>query len=52
VYDCRYLAKTAGSSILISSTYIVFFTKMQKRQTPEKGFALIEKTISHDFLLT
>jgi hypothetical protein len=35
----RYLAKTKGQSISISSTYIVFVTKMQKRQTLSNGFA-------------
>jgi len=30
--DYIYLAKTKGQSISISSTYIVFFTKMQKKQ--------------------
>jgi len=29
--------------ISIPSTYIVFLTKLQKRQIPEKRFALIEK---------
>jgi len=37
-----YLAKTKGQSISISSTYIVFVTKMQKRQIPKKRFALFE----------
>jgi len=40
-----YLASTAGSSTSISSTYILFLTKLQKRQIPEKGSALIKKTI-------
>jgi hypothetical protein len=35
-------AITTGSSISISSTYILFLTKLQKRQTPEKGSALFE----------
>jgi hypothetical protein len=43
VIDYIYLAKTAGSSISISITYILFLTKLQKRQIPEKGFALVEK---------
>ena len=30
-------------SISILITYIVFLTEMQKRQIPEKGFALVEK---------
>ena len=46
---CKYLAKTKGQSISISSTYIVFLTKLQKRQTPEKRFASIENDIT-DFL--
>jgi len=46
--DYMYLAKTTGSSISHSVTYIVFLTEMQKRQIPEKGFALI-KTISNIF---
>ena len=33
------------------NSFIVFFTKMQKSQMAEKGSALINKTISHDFLL-
>jgi hypothetical protein len=43
VVDYRYLAINTGSSISILITYIVFVTKMQKRQTLDKGFALIEK---------
>jgi len=31
-----FLAKTKGQSISISSTYIVFITKMQKRANPAK----------------
>ena len=38
--DCMYLAKTTGSSISTSSTYIVFLTKLQKRQIPENGISL------------
>jgi hypothetical protein len=41
-----YLASTTGSSTSISSTYILFLTKMQKRQIPEKGFAPIENDIT------
>jgi len=41
--DYRYLTIITGSSTSISSTYILFSTKMQKRQTLLKGFALIEK---------
>jgi len=32
----RYLAMNTGSSISITSTYIAFLKKLQKRQTPEK----------------
>jgi len=32
----EYLAILTGQSISISSTYILFLTKMQKRQTREK----------------
>jgi hypothetical protein len=39
----RYLAKTTSPSISISITYIVFLTKLQKRQTIRNGFALIKK---------
>jgi hypothetical protein len=49
VADYRFLAKTAGPSISISNTYIVFYTKLQKRQTPENRFALYEKRY-HRFL--
>jgi hypothetical protein len=42
----RYLAKSTGSSISILITYILFLTKLQKRQTPEKGFASIENDIT------
>jgi len=41
-----FLAKTKGQSISISSTYIVFLTKMQKRQTLEKEFALFKNDIT------
>jgi hypothetical protein len=34
------LAKTTGSSISTSSTYIVFLTKLQKRQTQRKRICL------------
>ena len=43
VVDYRYLAKTTTRSHFMLITYIVFLTEMQKRQIPEKGFALIEK---------
>jgi len=46
IVDYRYLAKTTGSSISTSSTYILFLTKLQKEQTHEKGFALIENDIT------
>ena len=39
----RYLAISTSSSISISITYILFLTKLQKRQNLQKGFALIEK---------
>jgi len=45
VVDCRYLAKTTGSSTLTSSTYIVFVTKMQKGK-PSKKDLPYSKTIS------
>jgi len=48
VVDYRYLASTTGSSISISITYILFLTKLQKKQIPEKGFALIGKRY-HNF---
>ena len=38
-----YLAKITSLDQLIPITYILFLTKMQKRQIPEKGSALIEK---------
>jgi hypothetical protein len=49
VVDYRFLASTTGSSISISSTYILFLTEMQKRQTPGKGFALIKKRYHNNF---
>jgi len=42
----RYLAILTGSNISILITYIVFVTKMQKRQIPEKGFALFKNDIT------
>jgi len=39
----RYLAINTGSNTFISITYIVFVTKMQKRQIPLEEFALIKK---------
>ena len=44
----RYLASTTSSSISILITYIVFVTKMQKRQTLRNGFAFIRKRY-HNF---
>jgi len=44
-----HLAKTKGSSISTSITYIAFVTKLQKRQIPEKRFALIKKRY-HNYL--
>jgi hypothetical protein len=46
VLDSRYLAINTGSSISTSITYIVFVTKMQKRQTLDKGFALLKYDIT------
>jgi len=43
VVNYRYLAINTTWNGLIWIAYIVFVTKMQKRQTLEKGFALIEK---------
>ena len=43
VVDLRYLAINTGSSISISSTYIVFLTEMQKGRIPGKGSTLIKK---------
>ena len=42
----KYLAKNKGPSISILSTYIMFLTKLQKRQIPEKGFALLKNDIT------
>jgi hypothetical protein len=46
VVDYRFLTSTTGSNISILITYIVFVTKLQKRQIPEKGFALFENDIT------
>jgi hypothetical protein len=46
VVDYRYLAINTGSSISTSSTYIVFLTKLQKGESPRKGFAPIENDIT------
>jgi len=37
-----YLAINTSSSISILSTYILFLTKLQKRQIPEKGFPFLK----------
>jgi len=42
----KYLAINTGSSISTSSTYILFLTKMQKRQTLSNGFAFLENDIT------
>jgi hypothetical protein len=42
----EYLAKTKGQIISISSTYILFLTEMQKRQTLIKGFTLLKNDIT------
>ena len=39
--DYRFLAMSTGSTTSISSTYILFLTEMQKRQTHENEFALL-----------
>ena len=41
--DYRYLAIITGSSISTSITYIVFLTKLQKGESPRKGFALFSQ---------
>jgi hypothetical protein len=46
VHDYRYLAITTSPIILIASTYIVFVAKLQKRQIPENGFALLKNDIT------
>jgi len=47
-YVLRYLAKTARSNTVIKSSYILFLTKMQKRQSPKMRFAFLisKNTIS------
>jgi len=45
----KYLAILTGSNISISSTYIVFLTKMQKGKPPKKGFALLKNDITDIF---
>ena len=49
VVSLCFLAKTKGQSISISSTYIVFLTKLQKRQTQRNKFALIKKRYHNVF---
>jgi hypothetical protein len=44
--DYRYLAIITGLNISISSTYILFLTKLQKRQTLINGFALSKNDIT------
>jgi len=39
-------AMSTGSTTSIYSTYILFLTKLQKRQIPGKGFALFENDIT------
>ena len=46
VLDPRYLTINTGSSTSHFSTYILFLTKLQKRQIPEKGFALLKNDIT------
>jgi len=46
VVDYRYLAKTTSPIISIPITYIVFLTKLQKRQTQRNKFALIKNDIT------
>jgi hypothetical protein len=41
-----YLASTTGSNISILITYILFLTKLQKRQIPQKEFALFKNDIT------
>jgi hypothetical protein len=41
-----FLAINTGLNISILITYIVFVTKMQKRQNPEKGSALLKNDIT------
>jgi hypothetical protein len=47
VFDYRLLAINASPSISISITYIVFLTKMQKRQILLNGFAFFENYIKN-----
>ena len=42
VVDYRYLAINTSSSILISSTYILFLTKLQKGKPSEKDLPLMK----------
>jgi hypothetical protein len=40
-FDLCYLAKSTGQSVSTKSSYIVFSTKMQKRQSPFEKFVFI-----------
>jgi hypothetical protein len=40
------LAINTGSNISILITYILFLTKLQKRQIPQKEFALLKNDIT------
>jgi hypothetical protein len=42
---------STGSSTSISSTYILFLTKLQKKQIPEKRFTQIEKRYHTNFYI-
>jgi len=46
---CRFLASLASLVISIQTTYIVFLTEMQKRQTLQNGFASIKNDITTIF---
>jgi len=46
VNDSRYLAISTTWKRVSFSTYIVFVTKLQKRQIPEKGSALFKNDIT------
>ena len=47
--DYRYLAINTDSSTSSSNTYIVFVTKLQKRQILRNGFALFKNDITTIF---
>jgi len=42
----RYLAKSTTWNQFLLIAYIVFLTKLQKRQIPENGFALLKNDIT------